>query len=126
MDKDEQAIRELVATWMAASKAGNLEAVLDLMDDDVLFLVPGREPFGKHTFLESAQGMRHVRIEGTSVIQELKILGEWAWMRSRLLMTVTPLGGTSTIRSGSTLTILRKKADGRWVVSRDANLLSCG
>ena len=123
MDKDEQAIRELVATWLAASKAGNLKAVLELMDDDVLFLVPGREPFGKHTFIEGAQAMRNVQFDGTSEIQELKILGDWAWMRTRLLVTVTPLGGTSSIRTGSTLTILRKKSDGRWVVARDANLL---
>ena len=126
MEQDEQAIRALVTTWLAASKAGDLATVLELMDDDVLFLVPGREPFGKHTFIEGAQAMRHVQIEGTSEIQELKILGDWAWMRARLLVSVTPLGGTSSIRTGSTLSILRKKSDGRWVIARDANLLGPG
>jgi uncharacterized protein (TIGR02246 family) len=126
MEQNEQEIRELVTKWMTATKAGDLAAVLELMDDDVLFLVPGREPFGKHTFIEGAQAMRSVHIDGTSEIQELKVLGDWAWMRTRLLVTVTPLGGTSSIRSGSTLTILKKKADGRWVVARDANLLGGG
>lgn len=124
MDKDEIAIRELVNKWLAASKAGDVTTVLTLMDDDVLFLVPGREPFGKDFFAASARSMKDVRIEGSSEIQELKILGDWAWMRNRLIMTVTPPGGKPTLRSGYTLTILRKKANGSWVVARDANLLA--
>jgi uncharacterized protein (TIGR02246 family) len=46
MDKDEPAIRDLVDNWLAASKAGDHRTVLNLMADDVLFMVPGREPFG--------------------------------------------------------------------------------
>ena len=44
MGRDEQAIRDLVATWMSASAAGDHERVLGLMDDDVVFLLPGRPP----------------------------------------------------------------------------------
>jgi len=44
MTEDERTIRDLVATWMAASQAGDLAAVLRLMADDVVFMVPGREP----------------------------------------------------------------------------------
>ena len=44
MQNDEQAIRQLVATWMAATKAGDMETVLSLMADDVVFLLPGRPP----------------------------------------------------------------------------------
>src|SRR3954454_8877201 len=46
----ETAIRTLVETWMAAAKAGDIATVLDLMTDDVIFMVPGREPFGKEAF----------------------------------------------------------------------------
>jgi uncharacterized protein (TIGR02246 family) len=35
----ERAIRELVATWMAASQAGDVAAVLGLRADDVVFMV---------------------------------------------------------------------------------------
>lgn len=44
MTHDERAIRDLIATWMKASQAGDLETVLGLMTDDVVFMVPGREP----------------------------------------------------------------------------------
>jgi len=123
MQEDEKAIRDLVTKWLSATKVGDLAAVMTLMDDDVLFLVPGREPFGKAAFAAGAQSMRNIKIDGTSEILELKILGDWAWMRNRLVMTITPPNGVSTLRSGQTLTVLRKKTDGNWVVMRDANLL---
>ncbi len=123
MQQDEKAIRDLVDTWMAATKAGDYEKVLTLMADDVIFLVPGRQPFGKDVFAASAQSMRHLRIEGTSEIQELQVAGEWAWTRNRLSVRITQPNGASTIRSGYTLTILRKQPDGAWVIARDANLL---
>ena len=57
MSEDERAIRELVATWMAASRAGDLDTVLGLMTEDVVFMVPGREPFGKEAFAAQSRGM---------------------------------------------------------------------
>ena len=121
---DEHAIRELVATWMAASQAGDTAKVLSLMADDVIFQVPGREPFGKEVFANMSQGMKGVRMEGTNDIRELRVLGDWAYLRNHITITVTPPGGKPMKRAGYTLTILRKQADGRWLLSRDANLLT--
>ena len=124
MTSDEQEIRTLVATWMEASKVGDLETLSGLMADDVLFLAPGQEPFGKDGFLATSRDMKDLRIEGTSEIEELKILGDWAYMRNRLTMTVLTEGGEPMLRrSGHTLSILRKEPGGRWVLARDANLL---
>ena len=74
MQNDEQAIRDLVDTWLAASKAGDLATVLNLMADDVIFMVPGKEPFGKEEFAASSKEMKDVRVEGTSDIQEIKVI----------------------------------------------------
>lgn len=123
MSNDEQAIRGLVDKWMAASKAGDIATVLTLMTEDVVFMVPGREPFGKEAFAANSEKMKGFRIEGTSDIQEIQVLGDWAWMRNRLKVTVTPPGENSVTRSGYTLTVLRKK-DGKWAIARDANLLA--
>jgi len=55
MQSDEQEIRQLVATWMTATKAGNIETVLSLMAEDVVFLIPGRPPMiGKSAFAAAA------------------------------------------------------------------------
>jgi uncharacterized protein (TIGR02246 family) len=121
---DEQAIRELVATWMAASKAGEHATVLSLMTDDVVFMVPGREPFGKEAFAAASKAAGPALIEGTADIVELKVLGDWAWLRDKLKVTIASPGGTPTTRSGYTLTILRKGPDGKWRLVRDANLLA--
>ncbi len=123
MSEDERAIRDLVRTWMEASKAGDLATVLGLMTDDVVFLVPGAEPFGKHEFAAAAAGMKGMRIEGDSEIQEIDVIGDWAWIRNRIAITATPPGSTPVHRAGYTLTILRKEA-GRWRLARDANLVT--
>jgi uncharacterized protein (TIGR02246 family) len=123
MSDDERAIRELVATWMAATKAGDRDRVLSLMTDDVVFMVPGGEPFGKEAFAAAFEGQGPALIEGAADIVELKVLGDWAWLRNRLKVTIAPPGGSPVTRSGYTLTILRKDADGRWRLARDANLL---
>ena len=124
MSPDERAIRELVDTWMKASRAGDTETVLGLMSDDVIFMVPGREPFGKQTFAANSRSMDGVRLEGSADIRELKVLGDWAYLRNFIEITITPAGGTPVRRSGFTLTILRKEPDGRWLLARDANLVT--
>src|SRR3982751_2342525 len=105
---DEAAIRKLVDTWMAASKSGDIATVLDLMTDDVVFMVPGREPFGKEAFAAASEGMKNVTVDGKASIVELRVLGDWAYLRNHIDITMTPSGSTPMRRSGYTLTILRK------------------
>ena len=124
MTDDERAIRQLVETWMTASRVGDTATVLSLMTDDAVFMVPGQEPFGKEAFAAASSAMQGMRIDGKSDIQEIRVLGDWAYMRSRLEVTVTPPAGAPMRRAGYTLTILRKEADGRWRLARDANLLA--
>ena len=121
MNSDEQAIRKLVDTWLEASNRGDVATVLTLMADDVVFMVPGQEPFGKEGWSEK---MKDVRVEGKSNIQEIKVLGEWAWLRQHLRVIVTPSNAKRSVLSGYALAILRKKPDGKWVVARDANLVT--
>src|SRR3984893_2162053 len=84
---DEHAIRQLVAKWLAASKTGDLATVLSLMSDDVIFMVPGHEPFGKEAFAAASKGMGSMQIEGSSEISELRVLGDWAFIRNRIGIT---------------------------------------
>ena len=124
MTEDERAIREFVETWMAASRAGDLATVLELMSDDVIFMTPGAEPFGKEAFRAASEAMRDTRIDGSAEIRELRLLGDWAWLRNHIDMTVTLAAGEPIRRAGYTLTILRKNSDGRWRLFRDANLVT--
>ncbi|HKC93213.1 MAG TPA: SgcJ/EcaC family oxidoreductase [Nitrospira sp.] len=124
---DEQEIRNLVATWMAATRAGEMEKVLSLMSDDVVFLIPGQPVMHKPAFAAAAlaqSGKDAPKFDGTSEIQEIKVLGDWAFMWTKLRVVITtPGGGQSMTRAGHTLSIL-KKQNGKWVVARDANMLA--
>lgn len=124
MTDDEAAIRDLIATWLAASKSGNTKAVLSLIHDDALFHVPGAEPFGKAAFASASEQMTSVRMEGESQVLEIEVCGDTAWCRTHLAIVVTPPSGQPVRRAGYTLSILRKSPAGNWQLFRDANMLA--
>ena len=121
---NEEAIRELVNRWLIASENGDLTTMLNLLADDVVFMVPNRKPFGKEAFSQNYQQTKGTKMKTTSDIQEIKIIGDWAWMRNFLSVTFTDAKGKSSTHSGHVLTILNKNNNGTWVIARDANLLT--
>jgi uncharacterized protein (TIGR02246 family) len=125
MENDEEAIRQLVTTWLDASNAGDTEKVLSLMADDVVFLVAGQPPMrGKAAFAASQTALKTAKIDATSEIQEIKVMGDWAYMWTRLSVVITlPNGAAPTRRAGNTLSILRRQAN-KWLIARDANMLA--
>ena len=82
---------------------------------------------GKSTFAAAAQAQAKqgpIQFDGSSEIQEIKVLGDWAFMWAKLTVVATPPGGAAPLtRAGHTLSIL-KKQNGRWVLARDANMLA--
>ena len=124
---DDEEIRELVSTWIRATKSGDVDTVLSLMSDDVVFLMPGQPVMRKAGFAAAARaqaGNNAPAFDGTSEIQEIRVLGDWAFMWTKLTVVATPPGGGPPItRSGHTLSILTKH-NGRWVLARDANMLA--
>lgn len=123
MQTDEQQIRELVSTWMRATKAGDTETVLGLMADDARFLVAGQPPFGKEAFAASPDpNAPRIEFDGQNEILEIEVVGDWAYMLSKLTVTTRRAGAKEMVRAGHTLTILVKR-QGRWLLYRDANLL---
>lgn len=124
MTDDEAAIRDLIATWLKASKAGDTETVLSLIHDDALFHVPGAQPFGKAAFASASEQMKSLHIDGESEVLEIEVSRDTAWCRTHLRMVVTPQGGQPVRRAGYTLSVLRKSPEGKWQLFRDANLLA--
>jgi uncharacterized protein (TIGR02246 family) len=126
-EQDKQKIQEVIANWMRASAEGDLDRVLSLMAEDVVFLLAGQPPMrGRDAFaaaFRSAVGQ--VRIEGKPDIQEIQVMGAYAFCWNQLSLTVTPLaGGPPKQRAGPILSVFRKEPDGRWVLFRDANMLT--
>lgn len=130
MTEDEHAIRQLIETWFVASRRGDLTTVLDLIADDAIFMVPGKPPFDKAAFAAASRDAHPTRasdaaprIDGRYRIDELRVLGDWAYLRNFIEIDVTPPAGEPVRRAAHTLTILRK-SEGRWRLVRDANLLA--
>lgn len=125
MEGNEHEIGEVIADWLAASKAGDTEKVLALMAEDVVFLVPGQEPMrGKAAFAAGQGALSQFNFDATSEIQEIKVFGEWAYVWTNLTVVLAlHNGGQSIKRSGHTLSIFNKQ-NGKWLLTRDANLLS--
>jgi len=124
---DEQQIRELIAKWLRLSAEGDISQILPLMTEDVVFLVAGQTPMrGREAFATSFAGWQgKFRLETDCEIQEIQTSGDLAYSWTRLSVTMTPVdGGPANRRSGNTLTVLRKNADGAWQIFRDANLLA--
>lgn len=129
MTEGEHAIRQLNETWFVASRRGDLTTVLDLIADAIV-MVSGKPPFDKAAFAAASRDAHPARasdaaprIDGRYRIDELRVLGDWAYLRNFIEIDVTPPAGEPVRRAAHTLTILRK-SEGRRRLVRDANLLA--
>ena len=123
---DEPAIRHLQQQWFLATSTGDIETICDLMTDDVVFLTPGRPPFGKQAFVESFNAAKElVAVECNGTYEEVVVTGNFAYATARLRITVNPKSGAEPKQlTGNTLSIFKKSNDDKWQLCRDANLLS--
>jgi len=89
---EKQMIRDCISAWMKATANGDVAAILDLMHEDVVFLVTGTPPMrGKAVFAEVFKSFADkIRIEARSDIQEIEITGNHAYCWNQLTMSITP------------------------------------
>jgi uncharacterized protein (TIGR02246 family) len=126
MESDERAIHDVHSTWITAVNTGDLTCLLTLMADDAMFLSPGQAPFGRDEFSANfSAAHQQVLIRCISELEEVVVVGEVAYTRSRDTLAVTPrAGGNATHLAGDRLTVYRKQPDSRWLLARDAHTLS--
>ena len=121
---EEGKIRELIDTWLEASKAGDLETVRALMTDDVVFLTRDGV-MERDDFVASFQAMAgNVDLNGLPDIREISVMGDVAVCWNKLRVEIKPHRGTPKVHAGDVLTVFRRGEDGRWRLWRDANLLT--
>ena len=127
MNTDEQTIRYLIERWHRATADGDVETILGLMSEDVVFLVCGQPPMkGRSAFEQALRGvLKTHHIDSSGDVLECEVSDGLAYCWTQLTVRMTPLaGGDTTVRSGSALSIFRLNTDGAWQLVRDANLLS--
>lgn len=127
MEQEEQQIRKLISDWTQATAECDLDRILGFMAADVVFLAPGQPPMrGRAAFADAFRAvMAKVRIQAEPDIQEVQIMDDHAFCWNHLSLTVTPLNGRApSRRKGHVLSVFRKEGDGRWLLLRDANMLT--
>jgi uncharacterized protein (TIGR02246 family) len=115
-----------MAEWRRLTAEGDLNGLLSLLSDDVVFLTPGNPPITKNDF---AKGFREVsakaRIEARQDVKEIRVSGDMAAAWSQLTVVLTPNnGGTTSEASGYVLTVFHRSPTGTWLLARDANLVA--
>jgi uncharacterized protein (TIGR02246 family) len=126
MGPDEREIREVHSAWIDAVNSGDLDRLLALMADDAVFLTPSQAPFGRDGFSANfSAAHQQVRIRCSSELEEVVVVGEVAYTRSRDALSVTPrAGGEAAQLAGHRMTVYRRQRDGRWLLARDAHTLA--
>jgi uncharacterized protein (TIGR02246 family) len=123
---DEQQIRRVMDQWRELTAKGDVDGLLALTTDDVVFLTPGNTPITRKDF---AAGLRQVsakaRIESTQEVRELRVSGGIAYAWSHISVVMAPKdGGQTWENSGDVLTVFHRSTLGQWLVARDANLIT--
>lgn len=84
MQADERAVHDAHTTWIAAVNAGDLDRLLALMTDDVVFVNPGQAPSGRAQFpVGFTAAHRQSLIVCTSELQDVVVTGDVAYIGHR-------------------------------------------
>lgn len=126
MKTDDQAIRDVHATWISAVNAGDLAQLLTLMADDAVLVNPGNAPLDRSGFSAGfLDAHRKFKILCISELENIVINGNVAYAMSQDSLSLsTRSDGQITQLAGHRLTIYRKHTDDRWLLARDANTLA--
>ncbi len=127
-ESDAQQIRDLIAAWARASAAGDLDAILPLIDDDMLFITHGAEPFGRDAFVQHfTSNVKRMDLNVTAHVREVEVRQDLAFARTWLEVRITPPPDAAkaepVTRTGYSLAIYRRRPGGSWKLWRDANLV---
>ncbi|MFZ6741751.1 YybH family protein [Undibacterium sp. JH2W] len=120
-------IRNNIQLWQDATAAGDVDKLLDLMDEEVVFLIAGHPPMkGREQFTQNLRNILQTHhIASSAQIQEIVVQADLAYTWSYLQVEIIPKqAGPQMRRAGNVLSIWRLQADGKWRISRDANLLT--
>ncbi len=116
----ESQIRAVVDAWPTVLDSGDVDHLMDLFTDDLVFAHPrypgivGKDSmraFAQQVFQQQSSAGSSIQVEG------IQISGNWAHVVARFETTWTPRdGGSSFKESARYLWVLRRDATGAWRV----------
>jgi uncharacterized protein (TIGR02246 family) len=91
-EDDTRQIRQLIDSWIAASKGHDLPALMEMMTDGVVFMTLGRAPFGKAEFAADVERTKGVVIDARAEVQEIEVFGPRAHIRNHVRVEIAAPG----------------------------------
>jgi uncharacterized protein (TIGR02246 family) len=123
-DGETASIRELTARWIAAVQARDIDRLLGLVTDDVVFLPSIGPPIrGKDAVGDLYRSLfSQYDVEQSANTEEIEVGGDWAFSWGAETLTLSPRGGGPPVRMrGKGMAILRRQPDGSWKYARGIN-----
>ncbi|MFW6198868.1 MAG: YybH family protein [Acidobacteriota bacterium] len=120
--EDERSIREIFKRWFAAMEAADIDELLELVTDHVIFKSPGTPAAVGRNALEDRLDNFHSRFREEvehDVVEIALIADDWAYARVLERSHVSARDGDAEAdMRGMHLTVLRRTEDG-WRIHRD-------
>ena len=123
-DKDLEAIEELHRQDVAATKEGDYETLMSLMDEQCILFPPDSEPEDGRVYLSRAlasSDSTELQPEILELVQdweEVRLLGEFAYEQGIVRYAVRDASGDILRETQRLMRLLRRQPDGGWRVLR--------
>ena len=120
-DADTAAIRDLFEQFDSTATAGQAEEWMSLLSDDILWMVPNQPTLvGRDAVWERVGPFfADWKMHHLCTIDELRVAGDWAYVRGTYEFRVTPkAGGETTEELGKFVYVLECHADDSWKIAQ--------
>jgi ketosteroid isomerase-like protein len=115
--------RQAHEAYTAAINSNNLDSLLAMCTEDVVFLSPNEPVIAGKAAVRawSAAYLKAYTIHWDKTVSDFMVAGDWAFERYAYKEHDTPSGGGPVLTdTGKGLLIYHHDADGKWRVARDA------
>ena len=121
-DSDLEAIDEVRVAHVAALNAGDAQAWVAQFTDDAVQMPPNApENVGRSKIASWSRAfLDQFRVHFALAVDEVRVLGEWAFERGSYSISLTSKAGGQPMQDiGKYLTIYQRKPGGAWRMARD-------
>jgi len=118
IEADVEAIKSLSDEIMKAYNEGDLEVLMAIVAKDVVFMPPGKPALIGKEAIRNWHDFDKISFDVNITVEEVQVLGDWAFMRDIWIGTVTQKeGGEKFELNNKSLILLRRQTDGTWKLS---------
>jgi uncharacterized protein (TIGR02246 family) len=118
IEADVEAIKSLSDEIMKAYNEGDLEVLMAIVAEDVVFMPPGEPTLIGKEAIRNWHDFDKISFDVNITVEEVQVLGDWAFMRDIWIGTVTQKeSGEKFELNNKSLILLRRQPDGTWKMS---------